>query len=76
MAKNQVVKVGTKITHTLFGGGRYDAIVERIEKCPNGSKYGKVVSSMKMENRSRNYVLELNNGHWCYGDQVLAILDK
>lgn len=76
MAKNQIVKVGTRISHTLFGGGRYDAVVESIEKCPNGLKYGKVVSSMNMEERSRNYILDLNNGHWCYGSQVLEILDN
>lgn len=72
MAKS--VKVGTKIKHTLFGGGSYEGVVESIEKCKDGEKYGRMVSSMSMEKRSSNYVLGLDNGHWCYGDQVLSIV--
>jgi hypothetical protein len=72
MAKS--VKVGTKIKHTLFGGGSYEGVVKSIEKCKDGEKYGTMVSSMPMEKRSRNYVLDLDNGHWCYGNQVLSIV--
>ena len=70
------VKVGTKIKHTLFGGGSYEGIVKSIEKCKDGEKYGTMVSSMPMEKRSRNYVLDLDNGHWCYGDQLLSIVSS
>lgn len=69
------VKVGTKINHTLFGGGSFQAIVLGIEKCKDGEKYGTSVISMPMDNRSRTYVLTLDNGHWCYGDQVLSIVE-
>ena len=71
MAKS--VKVGTKIKHTLFGGGSYEGVVKSIEKCKDGEKYGTMVSSMPLDKRSRNYVLDLDNGHWCYGNQVLSV---
>ena len=71
---NKVVKVGTEIVHTLFGGGSYTAKVLGIEKCPEGSKNGKPVSSMAMRNKDHNYVLDLDNGHWCYGYQVKEVV--
>lgn len=74
MAKS--VKVGTKIKHTLFGGGSYEGVVNGIEKCKDGEKYGNPISSMSMDKRSRNYVLDLDNGHWCYGDQVLSVVSS
>ncbi len=72
--KSKSVKVGTKIKHYLFGGTICEGVVQSIEKCENGSKYGRIISSMPMENRSRSYVLDVDNGHWCYGDQVISIV--
>lgn len=73
--ENYSVKVGTKVKHTLFNGGSYEGVVKSIELCKRGEKYGKVVSSMLMRDRSSmNYVLTLDNGHWCYGEQVLSII--
>lgn len=76
MAKtSNKVKVGTKIRHRVFGGKVYEGVVESIEKCKYGEKNGKSVSSMDMDNGSKgNYVLCVDNGHWCYGDQVLSII--
>lgn len=73
---NNVVKVGTEIVHTLFGGGRFNAKVIGIEKCKDGCKYGKPVSRMNLKDKSRNYVLDLDNNHWCYGDQVLEVIEN
>ena len=70
----QVVKVGTKIKHTLFGGTICEGVVNGIEKCKYGEKYGKAVKTMKMSDKSRCYVLDIDNGHWCYGDQVVEII--
>lgn len=69
------VKIGTKVKHTLYGGGYYEGVVESIEKCEDGEKYGELVDSMPMRKKCENYVLCLNNGHWCYGYQVLEILE-
>jgi hypothetical protein len=75
MAKKQVIKIGTKVKHYSFGGGVHEGAVQSIEKCADGSKYGRSINSMSMEKRSRNYVIELDNGHWCYGDQVISIVE-
>lgn len=71
-----VVKVGTKVKHCLFGGDTLAGVVISIELCDCGKKHGKPVSSMSMEGRDRRYVLAMNNGHWCYGDQVLSIVEQ
>lgn len=72
---NKVVKIGTKVKHSLFGGGIYEGVVESIEKCKYGEKYGKPVGTMRMADKNRQYVLGLDNGHWCYGDQVISIIN-
>ena len=68
------IKVGTKIRHKLFGGDICEGVVESIEKCKMGEKYGTTVSSAPMG--AGNYVLCLDNGHWCYGDQAISIISK
>lgn len=68
------IKVGTKIRHKLFGGDICEGTVESIERCRMGEKYGTPVSSAPIG--AGNYVLCLDNGHWCYGDQVISIIKK
>lgn len=71
-----VVKIGAKVKHCLFGGDTLEGVVVSIELCKYGEKHGKSVSSMPMKGRDRRYVLGLNNGHWCYGDQVISIIKE
>jgi hypothetical protein len=76
MAKK--IKIGTKISHTLFGGGFYEGKVVSIECCPVGQKYGTPVDSVTMEQIKKGtheYVLDIDNGHWCYGTQVKGIVE-
>ena len=68
------IKVGMKIRHKLFGGDICVGVVESIEKCKVGEKYGTPVASAPVG--AGNYVLCLDNGHWCYGDQVISIIYK
>ena len=68
------IKTGMKIRHRLFGGETCVGVVESIEKCKPGEKYGKSVASAPVG--AGNYVLCLDNGHWCYGDQVISIIYK
>lgn len=70
----KVIKVGTKVRHTLFGGGVYEGVVTSIELCKNGSKYGREVSSMPLGQEDRIYNITLDNGHWCYGYQIKSII--
>ena len=76
MAKR--IKIGTRISHTLFGGGFYEGKVIGIESCPVGQKNGTPIKSVTMgqiEKGSREYVLDIDNGHWCYGTQVKGIVE-
>lgn len=68
------IKVGMKIRHKLFGGEICVGVVQGIEKCRPGEKSGTCVSSAPVG--AGNYILDLDNGHWCYGDQVISIIYK
>ena len=66
------VKVGDKIKHTLFGGEVSTGIVEDMQICRQGMKSGR---SVKSANVSKHHgVIDVDNGHWCYFDQVRAVL--
>ena len=74
MATAKRIKTGMKIRHRVVGGEVCVGVVECIEKCKPGDKYGNPVASAPVG--ASNYVLSLDNGHWCYGDQVISIINK
>jgi hypothetical protein len=49
-----------------------EAIVESIELCRAGEKYGDSVSSVDWSKKDR-IVVDLNNGHWAKGHQISPI---
>ena len=68
------VKVGDKIRHSLFGGEILTGIVEDIQICRQGEKEGR---SVKTADVSKHHgVIDVDNGHWCYFDQVRAVLQR
>ena len=66
------VKVGDKINHTLFGGEACTGIIEDMQICRQGMKSGRSVKSADVS--KHHGVIDVNNGHWCYFDQVRAVL--
>lgn len=77
MAK-ELLKVGDKVMWSGSWGKdpAKEAIVEDIELCEVGKKYGRPVSSVAWEgvlNRSVNVTVSLDNGHWAYGYQLKPI---
>ncbi len=66
------VKVGDKIRHSLFGGQVLTGIVEDIQICRQGEKYGRSVK--QCDTNKHHGVLILSNGHWCYFYQVQQII--
>lgn len=80
MAK-KYIKEGTKVKCRHNGGSISVACVESIEKCKCGEKYGTMVAKVDFDKRCENYtknyqyVICLDNGKWCYGDQILAIVE-
>ena len=66
------VKVGDKIRHSLFGGEILTGIVEDIQICRQGEKEGRSVKSADV---SKHYgIIYVDNGDWCYFDQVKEVL--
>ena len=76
---SKVIKIGTRVKHTLFGGGEYEGVVERIEECETGSKSGKSIEQVDFDKRvdyeaGTECIFDLDNGHWCYGSQIKEIV--
>ena len=67
------IKIGTKIQHCIFGGQVLTGAVEEIEICKPDEKYGRMVNSVDTA-KHRNGVVCLDNGHWCYFDQIRRVL--
>ena len=71
------IKVGSRV---MWRGGfgsepAVEAKVKRIEETDEPhDKYGREVDSIDFENRDCS-VIDLDNGHWCYGDQIEDVLD-
>ncbi len=68
------IKIGDKIRHSLFGGQVLTGIVEDIQICRQGEKFGRSVKSCDVS--KHHGVLDLDNGHWCYFDQVKQVLNQ
>ena len=45
-------------------------VVVRIERCPEGTKYGEFVIEIPWRDVPDRCVVDLDNGHWAYGDQI------
>ena len=59
-----LVKIGYKVTATLFGGTEVTGKVLSIEICKIGEKYGRSVKTCNLE-KHNNGVLILDCNHWC-----------
>lgn len=70
-----VLKVGDSV---MWRGGfgrdkAQQAVVKTIELCEDGEKYGTPVDEVDT-NLLHRVVVDLDNGHWAYGDQITRIL--
>lgn len=68
-----VIKVGSTIKHSLFGGEILQGTIEEIEICKVGEKEGRAVSKCDT-GKHKNGVVILDNGHWCYFDQIIKVI--
>jgi hypothetical protein len=71
---SKILKIGDKV---MWRGGfgteaPKEAIVESIELCKSGDKYGDSVDSVDWSKKDR-IVVDLNNGHWAKGHQISPI---
>ena len=66
------IKVGDAVMwRGSFGRDKAaEAVVTSIELCEYGEKYGTPVDEVDWNDLGRA-VMDLDNGHWCYGGQIV-----
>mgnify|MGYP001612876457 CR=1 FL=1 len=66
------LKIGQTITYkAAWGAGETrEATIIGLEEVSDGDKYGKNVEQLELWPDGKNAVLDLSDGHWCYGYQV------
>lgn len=70
------LKIGTKVSYRgSFGRGVLEeTTITTIEVCEDGNKYGIGVDEVNWENKD-NCTFDLSNGYWCYGTQIVKIVE-
>ena len=66
------VKIGDTIKHSLFGGQKLIGKITEIQICRRGEKEGRSVKTADTE--KHHGVVDIDNGHWCYFDQVITVI--
>ena len=78
MANKNVIKIGTKVTWSGSWNTEpeKEVIVEGISKCKfDGDKGGTPIDEIPFEEKD-NCIFELDNAHWCYGNQIHDVIDQ
>ena len=73
---SNILKIGDKVMWRGAWGKdpAEEAIIDGIELCPVGAKYGDAVESVSWNDvKNGNVVVSLDNGHWAYGHQIKQI---
>ena len=65
------VTIGDEVLYVSYIGPERKAVVENIEICRPGEKYGNCVISCDLDRHQG--VVTLNNHHWCYFDQIIKV---
>jgi hypothetical protein len=70
---SDILKLGDKVMWRGAWGKdpAEETIIEGIQICPAGEKYGRDVKSVSWSTIKKDrVVVELTNGHWAYGHQL------
>ena len=70
-----VIRIGTKVTYRANSGRGLvrAAHVTKIDLCEPGEKYGEEVQEIEFGMKD-DCTFDLDDGHWCYGDQISSVL--
>lgn len=69
------LKIGDVVTYTLFDNEElHTGVVNGIEICREGMKYGRFVRSCDLDKHKNGIVCMPM--HWCYFDQVKSIKSR
>ena len=69
------VKIGDQVEYATWTIRGRKATVKAIEICKHGEKNGRMVNSCDL-NLHQEGTITLNDGHWCYFDQVKQVTNK
>lgn len=78
MVNNKEIKIGTKVKVNLQGREITTEIIG-IERCECGEKYGESIDFItrgELEVYDYDYTFTLDCGRWCYGEEILEIVEK
>ena len=67
------IRIGDKIVYTPWTGPDQTTTIKGIEICRRNEKYGISVTNCDTREHE-NGVLDLDNGHWCYFDQIKEVI--
>lgn len=71
------IKIGTKVKVELQGREIVSEVTS-IERCECGEKYGEAIESVSIDEVNGwdyDYTFTLDCGRWCYGEQILEIVE-
>lgn len=69
----RIIKIGDIVHYKPWGtGASQTAQVQSIEICRHGAKYGREVTTCDLDKHSE-VVLDLDDNHWCYKNQIVKI---
>ena len=81
--EKQVIKKGTKVEYRLPNDKETNvAVVVAIEECECGEKYGEPIDEVNFDDRAGDfghgveYSFSLDNHKWCYGYQIVNIINN
>lgn len=69
------VKIGDQVEYATWTIQGRKATVKAIEICKCGEKNGRMVNSCDLDLHQEG-TITLNDGHWCYFDQVKQVINK
>ena len=78
MANKNIIKIGTKVkwSGSWNTDPEQEVIVEGISKCEfEGDKNGTPIDEIPFDEKD-NCIFDLDNRHWCYGEQIVDLLDE
>lgn len=69
------INVGDSVSYTTFSGHTGAGVIENIQVCEAGEKYGYEVPSADLQETPEG-TLCLSDGHWCYFSQIQRLLNQ
>ena len=75
---DKTIKIGSKVSYKGAWGTQpeKEVIIEGIEKCvEEDMKYGKPVDEIDWSEKDYG-VYDLSDGHWCYGYQIVSLIEE